>query len=329
MEFLDERIRRVDAYQRRHPWLGFPFAVVKRFGEDRAGSLAALIAYYGFFSLFPLLLVFVTVLGMVLRGNPDLQQSILHSALRQFPVIGDQIQRNVKSLSGSSVALAVGIIGSVWAGLGVTAAAQNAMNDIWDVKIKDRPGFLRSKVRGLITLGILGAITVAGAMLAGLGGGSTTASMGMRLLGLAGSIVTNFVLFLLVFKVLTEAQVSWGDIWPGAATASVFWVTLQAVGGFYVTHQLKHATQVYGTFALVIGLLSFIYLGAQLTLLSAEINVVRVRHLWPRSLKEPPLIEPDRRALTGQAEMEEQVEQEDVSVRFDGSAGHREEPAGD
>jgi uncharacterized BrkB/YihY/UPF0761 family membrane protein len=132
-----------------------------------------------------------------------------------------------------------------------------------------------------------------------------------------------------VFKVLTEAKVSWGDIWPGAATASVFWVTLQAVGGFYVTHQLKHATQVYGTFALVIGLLSFIYLGAQLTLLSAEINVVRVRHLWPRSLKEPPLIEPDRRALTGQAEMEEQVEQEDVSVRFDGSAGHREEPAGD
>src|SRR6266498_5469892 len=111
MNAIERNIRRIDAFQQRHPALAFPFGVVKKFGDDQAGNLAALIAYYGFFSLFPLLLVFVTVLGFVLEGNSDLQDSILHSALAQFPVIGDQIRSNVHSLSGSGLSLAVGIAG--------------------------------------------------------------------------------------------------------------------------------------------------------------------------------------------------------------------------
>src|SRR6266542_5843732 len=119
---IDESI---DGYQQRRRWLAFPMAVVKKFGDDRAGNLAALIAYYGFFSLFPLLLVLVAVLGFILRGNATLQESIVNSALAQFPIIGDQIKTNVKALSGSAgVALGIGTLVALWAGLGVTNAAQ-------------------------------------------------------------------------------------------------------------------------------------------------------------------------------------------------------------
>src|SRR5690349_13540864 len=100
----------------------FPYAVIKKFGDDQAGYLAALIAYYGFFSLFPLLLVFVSILGFVLHGNPSLQDQILNSALRNFPVIGPEITRNIHSVRGSGATLIIGALGTLWAGLGVTQA---------------------------------------------------------------------------------------------------------------------------------------------------------------------------------------------------------------
>ena len=78
MNAIQRTLQRIDAFQQRRKWLAFPFAVVKKFGDDRAGNLAALIAYYGFFSLFPLLLVMVSVLGFILRGHPDLQSRIDH-----------------------------------------------------------------------------------------------------------------------------------------------------------------------------------------------------------------------------------------------------------
>src|SRR2546425_12818228 len=121
---VDRTMARIDRFQQRHRWLAFPLAVVKKFGDDQAGNLAALIAYYGFFSLFPLLLVFVSVLGLLIRNNDSLRQSILHSALRDFPVIGDQIAKNIHAISGNGLALAIGIVGTLWAGMGGTGAAQ-------------------------------------------------------------------------------------------------------------------------------------------------------------------------------------------------------------
>ncbi|HMJ03283.1 MAG TPA: hypothetical protein VK506_10095, partial [Conexibacter sp.] len=80
-------VRALDRFQRRHGVLGFPLGVVKKFADDQAGHLAALMAYYGFFALFPLLLVLVTVLGWVLQGNRELYDEIVKGALGQFPVI--------------------------------------------------------------------------------------------------------------------------------------------------------------------------------------------------------------------------------------------------
>ncbi len=164
---FSERLQAVDSFQQRHRRLSFLAAVMKKFGDDGAGRLAALIAYYGFFSLFPLLLVFVTVLGFVLEGNPNAQESVLHSTLSQFPIIGNQLEENVHSLKGSGVALAIGVIGSLLAGLGITGATRNAFDEVWHVPRKQRPNFLAWRLRGLGLLIVLGTLTIVSTAVAG------------------------------------------------------------------------------------------------------------------------------------------------------------------
>jgi YihY family inner membrane protein len=304
----------LDRSHQRRPWLAFPIAVLKKFGEDQAGNLAALVAYYGFFSVFPLLLVFVTILGMVLQGNPDLQSRIEGSALANFPVVGTQISNNVHSLTGSSVGLVIGIALALWAGLGVLKVMQTAMNTVWNVPYRYRPSFWVSLVKALLMLVVLGVITVASAAAGSVGAGS--GSWVLAVLGIAISLALNLLLFLLAFRILTVEDVSWAEVRPGAAVAAVAWTILQALGGFYVSHQIQGASETYGTFAAVIGLLAWIYLGAQVTLLGAEINVVKKRRLWPRSLVQPPLTEADRRALTHYVKQEERRPEEEVDVRI-------------
>lgn len=313
-------LRAVDRFQQRHRWLALPYAVVKKFSEDRAGNLAALIAYYGFFSLFPLLLVLVSVLGLLLRGHPSLRQSILHSALAQFPVIGGQLQENMDALTGGNgVPLGIGILGTLWAGLGVVKSMQEAMNTVWDVPYKRRPNAIISTLKAILMLGVLGIITVASAVVGGAGAGSDT--WWWAVLGILVSLVLNYVLFLLAFRILTTSDVSWSDVRPGAIVGAAGWTILQAVGGFYVGHQLKGASQVYGTFAVVIGLLAWMYLGAQLTMYGAELNVVLRQRLWPRSLVQPPFTEADERALKRLAKVEERHEEETVEATLEQSAG--------
>jgi YihY family inner membrane protein len=306
---------RLDGYQQRNRVLAVPFAVIRKFGDDQAGNLAGLLAYYGFFSLFPLLLVLVTVLGFVLAGHPGLQDRILRSALAQFPVIGDQIGRDIGSIRGSGVALAIGILGTLWAGLGITQQAQNAMNIVWGVPRKQWPSFWTRLARGLGILAVLGLGAVAATVLSGLGTVSGVAALG-RALPFLGTVALNLFLFLFAFKVLTTPSPSWRVLLPGTVLAGLGWSLLQVVGGYYVTHQLKSASQVYGTLALVIGLLSWLYLGARLFLYAAELNAVLAKRLYPRSLVAPPLTEGDKRVLSQLAKAEERRPEVHVDVDF-------------
>lgn len=287
VERLRAVARRLDRFQQRHPVVAFPLAVAKRFGEDQGGYLAALVAHYGFFSLFPLLLVFVTVLGLVLAGNPALREAALDTALGRFPVIGDEIRENVGSLRGSALTLAVGVGGALWAGTGVTLALQHALNRIWGVPLERRSGGLGARARGLLLLAVLGALTLASTFLSGVVGSGAAPAFALQAGGLAGSALLNLVLLSLAYRVLTAARLRWGEVLPGAAVAAVGWTALQAAGAFIVARQISAASDVYGTFALVIGLLVWITLGAQLTLYGAEVNVVRARRLWPRPLLSP------------------------------------------
>ena len=311
---LTERLHELDRRQQRSRRVSFVAAVIKKFGEDQAGQLAALIAYYGFVSLFPLLLVLVTILGFVLQGDPGEQRRILDGALGQFPIISDQLK--LHSLTGSGAGVAIGVVGSLLAGLGITGATQNAFNRIWHVPFKQRPDWLHARLRGLGMLALLGTMSIVATTAAGFVGASSHSAPKV-IAGVLVAFVLNLGLFMTAFKLLTAVDVSWRELAPGVVVAAVFWQVLQYLGGVYVSHELKHTGPLYGVFALVLGLLAWLYLGAQLTLLAAEVNVVKVRRLWPRSFFSDPLLEADRRAMTFSAEVEERVDEENVEVSFD------------
>jgi YihY family inner membrane protein len=258
--------------------------------------------------------VLVTILGFVLQGNPGEQKQILDGALGQFPIVSDQLK--LHSLTGSSIGLTIGVLGSLLAGMGITGATQNAFNRIWSVPFKDRPNFISAHLRGLGMLAVLGTLSIVSTTVAGFVGSSSHAAPDV-IAGILLAFVLNLALFMTAFKLLTAVDIGSRDLLPGVIVASVFWQLLQHLGGFYIDHELKHTSPLYGTFALVLGLLAWLYLGAQLTIFAAEINVVRTRRLWPRSFFSDPLLEADRRALTSSAEVEERVEEENVEVSFD------------
>ncbi|HXW59174.1 MAG TPA: YihY/virulence factor BrkB family protein [Solirubrobacteraceae bacterium] len=289
-------------------------AVVKKFGDDHAGQLAALIAYYAFVSMFPLVLVLVTVLGFVLQGDPDEQKKILDGTLGQFPIVSDAL-RGVQPLTGNVAALVFGVVISLLAGIGVMGAAQNAFNRIWHVPYKRRPNFIFSRLRSLGVLAVLGALVLASTAAAGFIGTSSH-SASTVLIGVVLAFALNLAVFMLAFKLLTAIDIAWRDLLPGVIVAAILWQLLQHLGGYYLDHVLKHKEALYGLFAFVLGLLAWLYLGAQLTIFAAEVNVVRAWRLWPRSFFGDPLLEADRRALASSAEIEERVEQENVEVTF-------------
>jgi YihY family inner membrane protein len=304
-EWVERLLRAADRFQQRHAVLAIPVAVVKKFGDDQAGKHAALLAYYGFLSLFPLLLVFVTLLANALDDNPQLQQQVIDAAMAQFPVLGPQIQGSIRVIQGSGIGLVVGILGTLWGGLGITQSAQDAMNAVWSIPRRNRPNFWLRLVRSLVSLVVVAAAVLVAAALTQLG-----------LLPFTGSLLLNLLLLILLFQVLTGRRVPWRQLLPGAALAAAGWSLLQTLGVYVLDRQLAQANLIYGVFAVVIVLLSWLYLSAQLLLYAAELNVVLARRLWPRGLIQPPLTEPDRRVLAALAEAEARRPEETVEVRF-------------
>ena len=324
MAWIERLLRVLDRFQQRHTVLGFPFGVAKKFGDDQAGKHAALLAYYGFLSLFPLLLVFVTVLGYVLANDPELEQQVIDTLVAQFPVMGSQITDSITAIQGSGIGLVVGILGTLWGGLGITQSAQDAMNAVWNITRRLRPNYWLRLARGLGSLLLVATAIIAATALAQLG------RIQHGILGrlpFVGSLLLNLLLLLVLFQVLTGMWVKWRRLLPGALCGAVGWSTLQTLGVLIVDRQLQRANLIYGVFAVVLVLLSWMYLSAQLLLYAAEINVVLTRRLWPRSMLQPPLTEPDRRVLTALAETEERRPGQTVEVRF--AAEDDPPPAGD
>lgn len=280
---------RIDALQQRHLALSFPYAVHKRFTEDRGRHYASLISYYGFFSLFPLLLAFVSLLGVVLRGRPGLRDDILDSALGHFPVLGTQLAAADNAdagLTGNGWALAFGLAAAIWAGLGVVYAAQDALDTMWDVPRLKRPNFLVKRLRGLAMLAVVGVGTVAGSAVAGVATQLDDLAWLARAATALGTIAVNAASLLIGFHLLTVARQSWRLLLPGAIAGGVVLSLLQTLGGWYLTRVVAEASDTYGTFSLVIGLLTWLALQARIVLYAAEVNVVLAHRLWPRTLRD-------------------------------------------
>ncbi|BAJ26799.1 MULTISPECIES: YihY/virulence factor BrkB family protein [Kitasatospora] len=316
MNPVERALRATDRAQQRHRGPAFVVGVVKKYGDDRGGLLAALITYYGFVSLVPLLLLLSTALGFVLHGHPEAQRAVLDSALADFPIIGDQLRGNVHSVRGSGLALVVGVAGLLYGALGIAQVLQHAMAEVWNVPGVRRPGYWSRLGRSLALFGVLGGgllLSTAAAALVGAALGGPAARVG----GLLLSAVLNSLLFLACLRILTPKEVAARALLPGSLLAGPLFTVLQAFGAVLVAHQLRHATAVYGFFATVIGLLSWLYLAAQVTVYAAESNTVLARRLWPRSLLQPPLTGPDERVLADIARQEERRPEQRVDVGFE------------
>jgi len=309
-------VDRVDRWQQRHRAPAFVVAVVKKYGDDRGGQLAALITYYGFLAMFPMLLVFVTVLGYVAHGDPGLRRDLLDTALADFPVVGQELRRNVGVLGGNGLALAVGLLALVWGSLGVAQVAQHAMAQVWNVPGPRRPGFVPRLVRSLLVLAVLAVAVVGTVVLTSVAtlvpGGSVVPVLSALLV-----VLLNVFLYWLAFRVLTPREVPTRDLLPGAVLGGIAWTALQALGSWLVARQLRHASELYGTFGVVLGLLFFLYLASQIMVYAAEVNVVRARRLVPRSFAPPPLTDADEVVLSDIAEAEQRRPEQEVAVTFE------------
>ncbi|HEY1823503.1 MAG TPA: YhjD/YihY/BrkB family envelope integrity protein [Trebonia sp.] len=286
MNAIERPLRAADRFQRRRAALAFPIAVWSKFNEDQAGNLAALISYYAFAALFPLLLVLVTVLNIVLKDNPSLHNTLINSALSQYPVIGPQIKNSLGSIPGTGLPLVIGAVLLLLGARGVAGAMQNAMYVIWGIEKEERPGFPLSQLWAFALMLTVGIGFIVTTFLSGVAGGAghLLTGAGAHIGAIAVSLVLNVGVFWLGFRMATAWHVPWRQLRTGAAIAAVCWQILQVVGGYVVGHQLHRASELYGTFGIVLGLLAWLFLQAEVTLYAAEADVVLARRLWPTSI---------------------------------------------
>lgn len=282
-------VDRLDAWQQKRRVPGFAVAVGQKYREDRGRQYAALLSYYGFISMFPLLLLFVWLLGVFLKDSPSLRDKILDSIIARLPVLGAQITRDADSLHLNGWAVVVGVVTLLWAGLKVVRTTQDAFNEQWGVPWMQQPGLVTKSLRGVALLAVIGGGIVAATVVTGLFAFSADLAGATRVWGALVAIALNVGLLLASFKLLTGPHLTLKAALPGSLAGGVTLWLLQLVGGQYVTRVIDSASDVYGAFATVFGLLVWIALLARVVLIAGEVNVVLHQRLWPRTFKRPTL----------------------------------------
>jgi YihY family inner membrane protein len=315
MNPVERGIRRVDAVQQRHKASAFVFGVVKKYGDDNGGTLASSLAHSAFVSVFPLLLVLVTILGLVASGDATLRTDVTNAAASQFPWIGAKLTGHLHALRRSSLlGLIIGLLGLIWGTTGLAQSALFTMEQVWNLPGPARPGYLPRLGRSVLFLGVLGSVVIVTTLLTGLDTYGHNA-VAIVILAQVLAVLANVGLYFVSFRVLTPKGIPTRALIPGAVAGGIGWTVLQAIGTYLVHHYLANDS-VYGVFATVLGLVAWLYLGVQLTVYAAEVNVVLARRLWPRSIMQPPLTEPDRAAMALQALQNQRRNEQQVRVSF-------------
>jgi len=316
MNPVERVMRRVDAAQQRHTVPAFVFGVTKKYGDDNGGVLVANMAYSCFVSLFPLLLVLTTILGLIAAADQSIRHQVLDAVTGQVPLIGHTLEENVQQLRRNSlIGLIIGIVATLWGSLGLAQAGVFTMEQVWNVPGPDRPGYVPRLGRAGLFLGLLGVGVIVTTLLAGL---NTYGHNGVWLVVFAdiAAGAANVGLYIGAFRILTPKSVHVRSLLPGAVTGGILYTLLQILGT-YLVHHFLHSDSVYGVFATVLGLMAWIYLAVEITVYSAEINVVLHQRLWPRSLVQPPLTKADRRSMALQALQNRRRPEQHVEVTFD------------
>jgi membrane protein len=318
---LERGARGFDHWQQRHAVVGFPVAVVKKFGDDQAGNLVSLLAYYAFVAVFPLLLVLTAVTGLLLRDHPKLQGRLLNSAFAEFPIIGGQIhqQLGVAAFGHTTLSLTVGILGALYGARGFANALQNTLNTLWAVPKVDRPGFPLNYLRALaavLTLGLLVVVSAASSTAAELAASWGFGGLGARIISFVVGSVLGMGFFIALFRTAAAGQVATRAMLPAAAISAIGWQLLASAAGMIVAHQLRHAQAIAGFFGVVLGLMAWLALQATVIVYAIEADVVRVKNLWPRTLIEPPLIKADKEYYTAALKAETRRPEQHVNVAY-------------
>jgi membrane protein len=321
-------VDRIDAFQRRHKVVGFPIAVIYKFFDDQGNYLAALMTYYAFIALIPMLLLASSILGFILQGQQELQNEIIQGALDHFPWVSGVLVKQ-GGLHGSVWAIVIGAIGLLYGALGVAQATQNAMNVAWSVPRNRRPNPFTGRVRslGLLVTASIGILVTTWVSTLGtrVDALDTKIALWARIALICATILVNSVIFTLLFRLATSHEHSLRLAFPGALTTAVLWQGLQYLGSVYVTEVVQKADPVNQTFAGFLGFIFYLYIGAVCILLGVEVNVVKAHHLYPRALLTPftdnvDLTEADRRAYAdyAAAQLTKDFAHVDVRFEFDG-----------
>ncbi|GGB82120.1 hypothetical protein GCM10011314_22180 [Knoellia flava] len=312
----------LDRFQRKHPVVGYPLAVVYKFFDDQAGYLVGLIAYYAFLSFFPLLLIFTTVLSFVLSSYPDLQERLLDSALSEIPVIGAQLGEP-QTLRGSATGIVISSVVALYGGLGVGQAFQYAMNTVWGVPRNSRPNPFHARGRSfllLLTILLFVVLTTAVSVI------SARAINEYPLTTRVAVTVATFLFTALAFGLGMRRAVALDlglkQVAVGAIGAALTWQGLQYYGVGFVERAISSTSATNGVFGLVIGLFAFLHLAAFGAVFFAEADVVRAHHLHPRALLTPftddvDLTDGDRRAYAQQARIGRFKQYQQIDVDFE------------
>jgi len=314
----------VDDFQRRHAVVGLPLAVVYKYFDDQGPYLAAALTYYAFVSIFPLMLLGTSILGILLQGEPRWQETILDSALAQFPIIGDELGRP-EGLTGSGTGVVIGALVALYGCQGLGQAVQNTQHIAWSVPRNSRPNPFYARVKTLVLLVTAGlsvlTVSVLSTLVSTTDVLSQTLPTGVRYV-LSSLIVVLVGAFLtLLFRFAATGQHSFVRAAPGGFALAVMWQALQLLGAQYVEHVLVDTSAMTKTFGLVLGLVGFLWIGATMAVLAMEVNVVLARRLWPRALLTPftdnvRLTDADRRAYALYAGMQRHKGFERVAVTW-------------
>ena len=318
MNPVERAIRRVDATQRRFTPTAFVYGVIKKYGDDNGGVLVSNLAYSSFVSIFPLLLILVTILGLIASADPSFRESAVKNAVAdQIPLLGQTLTSNVSTLQRSStIGLIVGLIVLIYGVTGLAQAGLFTMEQVWNLPGPARPGYVQRLGRAVLFLGLLGAGVIVTTGLSSLSTYLLGRGFWFKLLIYVVTAAFSAGMYLGAFRALTPKGVPIRSLLPGAITGGILWTVLQFLGAWLVHHFL-HSNSVYGVFATVLGLLAWIYLAVEITVYSAEINVVLARRLWPRAIVQPPLTEADRVSMALQALQNQRRPEQHIEVTFD------------
>lgn len=284
MSLVSSLTQQLNRYQQHNRLLAFCYAVIKKYGEDGAGYQAALLTYYGFLALFPLLLVLTTLTDTALTQHPHLQATVLKSVNDYFPLLGSQLAVHIHSLKRSGLALLVGILFTLYGARGVASAFSKGVQHIWQIPKKDQDSFPESLYKNLALLVIGGLGFLAASICSGL---AAAAGHGFLFRGfsIAINLIILFWLFTFLINFSLPKHVPLAETRVGAASAAIGLVILQLLGGYILAHELKSLDALYSYFAISLGLLFWIYLQSQMLFYSVEISIVSSQKLWPRSLE--------------------------------------------